>query len=90
MNWFKVQVVDGSERFTFVGCCQESLETLSQKATRHEYIRLDQLLYNDRGAIKDWTEWDNRVLPSVYINPDKIVSLMQFKDDPRVIPRSAG
>lgn len=88
MNWYEIRVKDGSERgCAWIGSSQDSLEALAQKASRGEYLRLDDLLYHDRGEIKDWAQWDNREAPIVYINPAYLIAIQPFKGDPRGVPK---
>ncbi len=88
MNWFKIEVIFGSgKEYTFIGSSSETLETLIEKASRGEYLRLDDLLYFDQGEAKDWAQWDNREVPTVYINPAHVVAIQPFKGDPRTLPR---
>jgi hypothetical protein len=89
MNWFKVEVVESREgrSYQWVGASEDSPQEIVRKATSGEYIRLDNLRYWDRGTVRKWEEWDPTVIPSVYINPASIVSIMQFKGDPSVTPR---
>ena len=88
MNWFKIEVNKGTEgMYHYVGCCAQDLEQLAEMAARGDYIRLNQLLYMDRGDLTSWEEWDRSFVPSVAINPKNIVSMMQFKGDPRATPR---
>lgn len=86
MQWFKISVDDGSpEGYTYVGASDESLESLANKVLSNEMIRLDDLLYKDEGKVFKWEHWDNTLIPTVYLNPKSVVSIMQFKDDPLVI-----
>lgn len=39
----------------------------------------------DRGQMKDWSQWDPTLIPSVYINPKDIIAIMEFKGDPREV-----
>jgi hypothetical protein len=88
MNWYKIRVKDRSQDgYTFVGSSPDSAEALLAKASRGEYVRLDDLLYWDRGQIKDWAQWDNREAPTVYINPASVVAIQPFKGDPRTLPK---
>jgi hypothetical protein len=88
MNWYKIRVKDGSERgHTFVGCSPDSFETLGQKGSQGEYLRLDDLLYWDRGDIKEWAQWDKREVASVYINPQNVIAIQPFKADPRTLAK---
>jgi hypothetical protein len=88
MNWYKIRVDDGSEHgYTFAGSSPDPQETIVQKASRGEYIRLDNLFYQDRGEIKDWAQWDNREAPLVYINGARVIAIQPFKGDPRARPK---
>ena len=88
MFWYKIAMNDGGdEPYTFVGASNETLDGLATKAARGEYIHLTELLYQDRGEVREWAEWDRSIDPAVYINPAQIYTIMQFKGDPRVIPR---
>ncbi|HEV3448299.1 MAG TPA: hypothetical protein VG099_26915 [Gemmataceae bacterium] len=52
MNWYKIRVNDGSQSgYTFVGSSSDSVETLLEKASRGEYLCLNDLVYWDRGEI---------------------------------------
>ena len=88
MNWYKIWCEDGSDGGNaFVGSSQDSLEALVARVSGGEYVRLDNLLYYDRGEIKDWDKWDKREVPMIYINPAKVLTIQQYKDDPRTLPR---
>ncbi|MCA9409417.1 MAG: hypothetical protein KC733_12060 [Candidatus Omnitrophica bacterium] len=88
MNWYKIEVDDGTPRgYTYVGASEESFESISNKIMLNEVIRLDDLLYKKDGEVFKWEHWDNTLIPSVYINPKNVVTIMQFKDDPLVISK---
>lgn len=88
MFWFKIEIDNGSkEGYTYVGASNETLDGLVSKAARGEYIHLTNLLYMDRGEVREWSDWDASIKPEVYINPARICSMMQFKGDPRTTPR---
>jgi hypothetical protein len=88
MYWYKVRTQDEEgEGYTYVGTANEAPDELAQKAARGEFVRLDNLLYMDRGDVKDWAEWDKSLVPTVFINPSHIFSFMQFHGDPRSTPR---
>jgi hypothetical protein len=87
MNWFKVEINKGKEgMYNYVGSSEDSAETLINKAQNGIFVRLDNLLYYERGEIREWADWDKSLEPNVYINPKEVVSVMEFKGDPRVIP----
>src|SRR5260370_1118476 len=86
MNWYKIQVNWGAQGCAFVGSSSDSVEELIEKASRGEYLRLADLLYQEEGNIKDWAQWDNREIPMVYINPVNLVAIQPFKGDPRTLP----
>src|SRR5258708_6257450 len=86
MNWYKIQVNWGAQGCAFVGSSSDSVQELLEKASRGEYLRLDDLLYREGGQIKDWEQWDNREIPMVYINPVNVVAIQPFKGDPRTLP----
>ncbi len=88
MNWYKIRVKDGSAHgYTYVGSSPDPLEKFAEKASRGEYLRLDDLLYMDRGEIKDWGQWDKQEIPSVYINPANVVAIQSFRADPRTLAK---
>lgn len=84
MNWFKVEINRGKEgTYHFIGSSELAVEELVKKAENGFFVRLDNLLYAERGQMKDWVEWDPSLVPTVYINPKEILSGMEFKGDPR-------
>jgi hypothetical protein len=88
MNWFKIEVNKGTEgAYHYVGASESTLDELVQKAARGDFVRLDTLLYHDRGDFKPWEEWDASLLPSTTINPKAIITIMQFRGDPRTLRR---
>ena len=88
MNWFKIEINKGAEgTYHFVGSCAETMDQLMEMAARGDFIRLNQLVYMDRGEPKEWEEWDRSLVPSVAINPRTILSIVQFKGDPKLTPR---
>ncbi len=88
MNWFKIMLDNGTgQGYGYIGASADSLESLVEKARGDEYIFLDSLRYHDqRGMYKAWEDWDASLVPRVAINPDTIVSVMQFKGDPLTTP----
>jgi hypothetical protein len=88
MNWYKIRVDDGGQQgYTYAGSSPDPQEIIVEKASRGEYIRLDNLVYLDRGDIKDWAQWDKREMPTAYINGARIVAIQQFKADPRTLAK---
>jgi hypothetical protein len=87
MNWYKIQVNWGAQGCAFVGSSSDSVKELLEKASRGEYLRLDDMLYREGGKMKDWQEWDNREVPIVHINPANVVSIQPYKGDPRTLPK---
>ncbi len=87
MNWYRIRIDDGDDGYTFCGSTADTLDELMAKAEQGAYIRLDDLVYHDRGEIKSWSEWDKREIPSVAINPRRIVAIVQFKGDPRTLEK---
>ena len=88
MNWFRISIdLAKQHQSAYVGCSTDSLDDLLRKVSQGDYIRLDDLLYLDRGVVKTWEDWDPGVIPSVCINPTRIIAIMQFKDDPRNSPK---
>jgi len=84
MNWFKITVNDGSiEGYTYMGSAEETLESLVQKIGHNEMIRLDNLIYEEHGEIFKWEEWDNKLIPTVFITSKNISAIMQYKGDPK-------
>ena len=87
MNWFKIKVQQGKDDYTYAGSSSLSLEQLVDEVAQGKFVRLENLVYLDRGEIKDWNTWDTREVPMVYINPEMIIAIQQFKADPRTLPR---
>lgn len=83
MNWFKIKVQEGNGHYTYAGSSPNTIESLVEQVAHGSYVRLDDLIYMDRGEVKDWSMWDKREIPTVFINPKLIISIMQFKSDPR-------
>ena len=87
MNWFKIKIDEGKDGYTYVGSSPLSLDELVEQAMQGKFIRLDDLVYMDRGEIKEWATWDKREIPSVRVNPKVIISIQQFKADPRTLAK---
>jgi hypothetical protein len=87
MNWFKIKTQEGNTDYGYAGSSPHSLETLVEQAMQGKYIRVDDLIYIDRGDVKEWSAWDNRVMPNVMINPKVIINIMQYKGDPRTLSK---
>jgi len=84
VNWFKIEVNKGKEgAYHYVGASELNVEELLKRAQHGYFIKLDNLLYTDRGDMKEWAEWDPSLIPTAYINPKDVLSIMQFKGDPR-------
>ena len=89
MNWYKIRVSEGGTVRNYDGSSELSFEGLAEKAARGEYIRLDNLRYWDqRDGIKDWAEWDENVVASVYLNPSIITMIQPYKSDPLTVKRT--
>lgn len=88
MNWYKIRAQDeAGEGYTYVGASPLTADAIAELASQGKFIRLESLLYMDRGDVKEWAEWDKSLIPVAYINPDHVFSFMQFHGDPRVTPR---
>lgn len=86
-NWFKVETSkDKESSYHYYGSSFFSQDELISALQRGEYIRLDDLLYMERTEYKSWAEWDKSLNASVSINPNCVVTVMQYKGDPRTIP----
>ena len=85
--WFKIETSKEKENtYHYYGSSNFSQDELTAALQRGEYIRLDELLYMDRTEYKSWADWDKSLHPSVSINPKCVVTVMQYKGDPRAIP----
>lgn len=85
MNWFKIKTHEGQRTYTLVGSSPHTLEALVDQATQGKYVQLDDLVFMDRGSVKDWSAWNKRDIPSIAINPTVIIAIMQLRADPRTI-----
>ncbi len=74
--------------YTYVGSSPLSPDELAKEAGKGEYIRLENLLYQDRGEVREWAQWDNREEPMVLINSSYIVAIQPFKGDPRTLTKN--
>lgn len=84
MHWFKIETNKGKDgTYHYIGSSGDTFEALAKKAQNGFFVRLDEMLYMDRGVMKEWAEWDKNLNPSVFINPKEIISIMEFKADPR-------
>jgi hypothetical protein len=87
MNWFKIKINGVGDIYTYVGSSPHSLEELVSIAARGEWIRLENLLYQNRGEIKEWAQWDRREEATVCINPSGILAIQPFLGDPRTLQK---
>lgn len=86
-NWYKIETNKTQEgTYHYMGSSPLSFEAITEKIERGQLVRLDELLYMERGEVKEWADWDKSLLPSVYIHPACIISIMQFRGDPRLTP----
>lgn len=86
-NWYKIETNKGeNDTYHYIGSSVDTYEIISDKIQKNEAIRLDDLLYMARGEVKEWADWDKSLIPSVLINPCCVITVMQFKGDPRVVP----
>ncbi len=85
MYWYRIKTKDEEGKgYTYVGSSTDTPDVLAKKAENGTYLKLENLLYCDEeGKIREWTQWDDSIVPVVFINPDSILSFMQFKGDPR-------
>ncbi len=85
-NWYKIETAKDKENsYHYYGTSKLNYEEVIASLQRGEYIFLDDLLYLERSEYKPWAEWDKSILPSVYINPNCVLTVMQYRGDPRVI-----
>ena len=87
MNWYRIRIREGNDTYTYAGASESSVEQFLEQIGQGKFIRLDDLVYLDRGDIKDWSTWDRREVPTVHINPNAILAIHQFKSDPRTMQR---
>jgi len=85
--WYKFETNKAQEGlYHYIGSSNLSSEEIAVKVQKGELVRLDELLYMERGEVKEWANWDKSLEPSVLINPTCIISIMVFKGDPRIVP----
>jgi hypothetical protein len=87
MNWFKIKIQIGNADYIYNGSSTHSLDELVEQAIAGKFLRLDDLFYTDRGEVKDWASWDKREMPSVRINPKMILTIQQYKADPKTLAK---
>jgi hypothetical protein len=86
-NWFKIETTkDKDSTYHYYGSSELSLEEVLSSLEQGHYVRLDDLLYMERTEYKPWAEWDKSMNPFVCINAKCVVTVMQYKGDPRTIP----
>lgn len=86
-NWYKIETNKSEEgTYHYIGSSSLSFEVVAERVEKGQLVRLDDLLYMERGEVKEWASWDKSLQPSVFIQPACIISIMQFKGDPRVVP----
>ena len=85
-NWFKIETSkEEGSTYHYYGSSALSLDELVSRLQQGEYVRLDDLLYMERTEYKAWADWDKSLEPSVLINPACVVTVMQYKADPRTV-----
>jgi hypothetical protein len=85
--WFKIETAkDKDSSYHYYGSSLLTHEELISSLQRGEYISLNDLLYLERSEYKQWADWDKSILPHVSINPTFVISVMQYRDDPRIVP----
>lgn len=88
MHWYKIETNKGKEgSYHYVGSSEDDSDALIKKAQNGFFIHLGNLLYMDRGEMKEWAEWDKTLIPAAFINPKDIIAIMEFKSDPRELER---
>ena len=90
-NWYKIEtnkkhIISWFLALDSIGSSSLSFEAVAERVEKGQLVRLDDLLYMERGEVKEWASWDKSLQPSVFIQPACIISIMQFKGDPRVVP----
>ena len=87
-KWYKIEVNEGEDSTThFYGSSSLTYEEVLKWLKDGLFIRLDDLLYMERGEYKEWAEWDKSLVPSIAINPKCVVTVMQYKADPRTFSK---
>ncbi len=87
MFWYRIETNKASDGiFLYIGCSPEPIDALVKRAQNGFFVRLDDLLYIERGEVREWADWDRSLQPTVFINPKDIISIMEYKGDPREIP----
>lgn len=85
--WYKIEVNKDKEgAYHYVGTSSLSLQSMTTAVEDDHLVRLDDLLYMERGEYKEWAKWDKNLEPTVLIQPSCILSIMPFKGDPRIVP----
>jgi hypothetical protein len=85
-NWFKIETSkEEGSTYHYYGSSALSLDELVSRLQQGEYVRLDDLLYMERTEYKAWADWDKSLEPTVLINPACVMTVMQYKADPRTI-----
>ncbi|MES2364252.1 MAG: hypothetical protein V4563_00005, partial [Pseudomonadota bacterium] len=57
-HWYKIETDKGKEgTYHYIGASSLSFSSLGERIQKGEFIRLDELLYMERGEIKEWADW---------------------------------
>ncbi len=84
MYWYRIETNKAADGiFLFIGCSPDPIDMLVKRAQNGYFVRLDELLYFENGEVHEWADWDPTLQPTVFINPKDIISIMEFKGDPR-------
>lgn len=84
MHWYKIHADDGDGGTrSWVGTSESSPAELARSIEDGRMVRLADVLYVNRGELKEWTDSNEGAERAIFINPLRIVWFAEFRGDPR-------
>ena len=83
-NWYRIIIDQAGKEYGYYGTSELPEKEFVKKLKTEDYIFLDNLVYYDnQGRVKNWSDWYPDILPRVYVNPKRIISVQVLKEDPK-------
>ena len=67
----------------FSGKSDLSPKEMEKELSKNSFIELTDIFYFEKGKLKSWIEWDDKLVPQIKIRASSIITYMLYNGNPK-------